>query len=162
MSWDNEYRVAYLNLYTLVNGHKNFIHSKTSGSFDDAVAVLTKAPHLTVEMVQKLYDRFREAVWRKGRLNLNLIVKYLPKADAGKLAAELSRDAKKGKAMLNEVFSAHRKEAIRLWKSNIEAVDHSKVPWITENPGGQGLLTGSRKPIATTPEAWYGALYAKE
>ena len=160
--WENEYRVAYLNLYTLVNGRKNFIHSKTAGSFDDAIDVLSKAPHLTVEMVQRLYDKFREAVWRKGRLNVNLIVKYLPKSDTGKLAFELARDAKKGKALLNEVFGAHRKEAIRLWKSNIEAVDHSKIPWITENPGGQGLLTGSRTPIATTPEAWYGTLYAKE
>ena len=50
--------------------------------------------------------------------------------------------------------------ATRLFDSYVRPLDHTKVPWITENPGRQGaLLTGSIEPIETTDAEWYGSLW---
>lgn len=154
---DSDFRLAYLNLHRLVSGRTDFLYVVDAPGFGSAVLALTSPPHLDIGMIQSLYDRFQETVWNGRQLNLLTLRRYLPAADVGAIAA--MADVPTMKSMIAAAFDRQRAEAIRLWNANIKSADHSAIPWITENPGKQGLLTGSRQPIDTTPAEWYGAAY---
>ena len=158
-AWDErDYRVAYLNLQRLVRGQKNFVYIAQGYGFETVFQVLTKPPHLTIGMIQSLYDRFRSTVWKNRRLNIGVFNNYLPEVDVSLIVQRYANGVPMSETV-NKFFDVQRTEAIRLWNTNIRDVDHTKIGWITENPGKQGLLTGSRTPIATTPAEWYGPLY---
>lgn len=159
---DNDYRIAYINLRRLVHGSTDFIYAAKGFSFEDINEVLTKMPHLTIDMVQRLYDTFqgvdggrRGSAWDGRRLNMTAMAGYCPLADIPELLTRAKTTSMT--EQIDAIFSAQRIEAIRLWNKNIRDANHAVIPWITENPGKQGPLTGSRSPIVASPEAWYGA-----
>lgn len=147
--------VAYKNLSALVNDSENIIYQVSGIGILTALDVLHKPPHLTLEMIQRLYDIFRKSVWDGASLNLRTIERYLPLVDVVMLIKgtwERSMDEE-----LDVWFAAQREAASRLWKRRIRDADHSKLPWVTENPGGQkSPLTGSLNPIMESAADWYG------
>lgn len=160
------FAVAYLNLWRLVNGDKNFVFTAKGRGFLTATDVLTKPPHLTIDMIHRAYDEFRKACWDGARLNVRTIERYLPTASLAELSrivfegASADSTDKKMQAQLTAAFAIQRAEAVRLWQERIRDANHTALPWVTENPGGQaGPLTGSLNPIFEDPRAWYGDKY---
>ena len=153
---------AHANLYRLVRGRTDFIYSAAGWDFGAAREVLSKPPHLTLAMIQNLYDRYRRQALRAGCLNTKVIRQFLPMTSLRALMAKAWKadgqlDQKELHDALSEAFRSQREEAMRLWALRIRDADHRKLPWITENPGGQGSrLTGSLNPIAEEPADWYG------
>lgn len=148
---------AYMNLYRLVNGRTDFIYAAAGDGYAAADAVLTKPPHLTLEMMHATYNAFRKTCWDGARLNARTLERYVPATPVKDITAAVFAAGRPMDAVLDEAFTAQRAEATRLWKLHIQEADHSALPWVTENPGGQqGPLTGSRSPIVENPGDWYG------
>lgn len=151
------FSLAYMNLHRLVHGKVDFVYAAEGSGFLKALDVLAKPPHLTLRMVQRLYDQFREAAWVKGRLNTRTIERYLPSAPLADITKQVYQDGRDMAEVLDEAFATQRAEATRLWTERVRDGDHSVLPWVTENPGGQqGPLTGSLNPIMEDPREWYG------
>lgn len=155
------YSLAYLNLRRLVNsgGEKppHFIYSAESRGLAAARDVLTKAPHLTLSMIQRLYDGFRDACWDGAHLNTRTLKNYVPSVSLRTITQKVYVEGRAMEDVIDEAFATQRDEATRAWKSAIQDADHTILPWVTENPGGQhGPLTGSLNPILEDPAEWYG------
>jgi len=160
---ENCFARAYMNLYRLVNGRTDFIYAAEGLGYAVADAVLTKPPHLTLEMMQSLYDQFRGTCWDGARLNTRALERYVPVAPVKDIAAAVFAEGRPMGDVLDAAFAAQRAEATRLWKLRIQGADHSVLPWVTENPGGQqGPLTGSRNPVVENPADWYGEYLAQD
>ena len=154
------FSIAYMNLFRLVNGRADFIYTAEGHGFGVVLDALTKPPHLSLRMLQRLYDQFRGSVWDGRRLNTRMLQRYVPVCDLGGLVAVLEAGPDRLEAELDRSFTAQREAAIAAWKENIEGADHSALPWVTENPGGQDRpLTGSLNPIVAEPADWYGEYF---
>jgi len=151
------FSVAYMNLRSLVNGKKNFIYTSEGYGCLTSLDVLHKPPHLTLHMIQRLYDEFRLTVWRESRLNIRCLDNYVPVVPTVEIATDACKGDEAANAALDIAFKKQREEATHLWKKEIRDADHRILPWVTENPGGQkSPLTGSLNPIIEDPKMWYG------
>ncbi len=156
----NEFKTAFANLYRLLGGRKDFLHIVQDSPVIAVLDTFTKPPHLSVDIINSLYKRFRASVWKHGRLSVEVLRRYVPCADIKKVI-DCSANADKMRVELDRVFEEQKSLAIKAWVA-ITGSQVGAVPWITENPGKQGgLLTGSRTPVATTAEEWYGPCLAK-
>jgi hypothetical protein len=154
-----EYQAAYANLYRLLRGRKDFVHVIADEPLCAVVGVLSKPPHLTVDMINSLYDGIRSSAWERGRLNVRTLHRYVPEADLGALIALSLGPAPEMRQALDAAFDRQREKTIRAWTAIADG--EFSIPWITENPGKQGLLSGSRTPEPTTVAEWYGPFCAK-
>lgn len=175
------FSLAYINLYRLVNNKPDFIYWAGQRGYSSALNVLSKPPHLSLAMIHGLYHQFRESVWSSaGRLNHRTIQRYLPVVPIQDIFESVygattnmrnsaiqdvcdsvpAYDAanRTMSAVLADAFAKQLDDAVHLWHSHIGDMDHSVLPWVTENPGGQqSPLTGSFNPIMKNPVDWYGA-----
>ena len=161
-----KFTTARVNLYNLINGKENQLTYLLEGeTFDKVISLLEKGPHLTLEMVQNLYDTFRSVAWDGHRVNVNTLTRYVPVAPLGEALGRIAEAWPKENgadlcdAIWDEYFATQRSAAVELWARHVDGVDHAIIPWITENPGGQAALTGSLNPIITDPSEWYGEYY---
>jgi hypothetical protein len=154
-----EYKASYANLRRLLQGRRDFIYIVEDGApLSRVVDTFTKPPHLSSDMINYLYDRFRRATWVGGHLNVRCLHAYVPLADLGKLVQLAVGGPGPMQDELDRLFNAQKAAAIKAW-TELEGTT-SAVKWITENPGKQGgLLTGSRSPVVTTTAEWYGPHY---
>ena len=157
-----EYTIAYKNLAHLVNLERagdtsRFIYYAQGYGYSCIREVFTKGPHLTPKMIQDLYDQFRKTIWDGNNLNIGFIKRYLPEVPIREIAIKAFIDDDNIDDIISNAFATQRVAAVAAWNRDIRGIDHSILPWITENPGGQkSLLTGSLNPIIEKPAEWYG------
>jgi hypothetical protein len=153
------FALAYMNLRRLANGATSFIYSAKGPGFLTALDVLRKPPHLSLRMLQRLYDQFRESSWDGARLNVRTLARYAPAVPVREILEDVYVRGQEMGEVLDRAFAAQREVAVHLWNLHIRDADHAALPWVTENPGGQGALTGSLNPIIEDPGRWYGEYY---
>ena len=161
------FKIALLNLRTLVRRGTNLIHFEEGMGVRVVQNVFHKPPHLTVQMIQGLYDRFRISSWSEGRLKTRTLESYISVTNLGTIIREMfpinetgmprAKYEKHASEVINRIFTQQRKESVNAFKKYVETKDHSLIPWITKNPGTQ--LTGSINPIFDKPETWYGPMH---
>jgi hypothetical protein len=88
-------------------------------------------------------------------IKLAAVVKFLSAEDVLVLVNHVKADEFDEARAALELMKAR---LLATCKSNLEGVDHITIPWITDNPGGQGnpLLTGSFHPATMELGEWYG------
>jgi len=148
----NEYNSCHMNLFNLISGSDFFFY--TSRSIDiDHIEVLNKPPRMTKGQITNFYEEFKNKI-KKNNINVLLLKKYFPSENISNIVNKLLEDD--SSAYMNKLVEKHTKSAIaKLTK--LEKKDHSKINWLTQNPGTQ--LSGSFNPIIEDEDKWYGVFY---
>jgi hypothetical protein len=152
----DEYKLLYINLYSLLHGGiDRMYYYSNHPSYD----ILAKPPCLSVKSVQYFYERARNDLVKHDTFNHKLVTKYLTVSNlkdvlANTLLSSESIDTQN--AYLDELFKKQTDFVIKEIEL-IRAKDHSKIPWLTENPGTQ--LTSSFNPILEKAQEWYVQYY---
>lgn len=154
----DEYQLMYLNLYGLIHGanlEKMYYFSKYP-SFD----ILSKPPFLSVKSIMYFYETARKEIVSNGHFNFGLIKKYFTIVGVEEVLKNTILDPKgteeTRKAYLDSIFKQQAEAVIQSLNKVIEQ-DHTKIPWITENPGTQ--LTSSFNPIIENAAHFYGRYF---
>lgn len=154
----DEYQLMYLNLYGLIHGdglEKMYYFSKYP-SFD----ILSKPPFLSVKSIMYFYETARKEIVSNGHFNFGLIKKYFTIVGVEEVLKNTILDPKgteeTRKAYLDSIFKQQAEAVIQSLNKVIEQ-DHTKIPWITENPGTQ--LTSSFNPIIENASHFYGRYF---
>jgi hypothetical protein len=149
----NEYNSFRINLYNLVHDINYMYYTSTSLDIDN-IDILNKSPRISKGGIISFYELLRRKMSKKS-LDIQLIEKFITvKTTTEILKIIMAKDNKK----LDSIITKQIDEVL-LKLNKLDKKDHSKINWITKNPGKQ--LTGSFNPIIKNEKDWYGDYYNK-
>lgn len=146
----NEYNSFQMNLYNIVNDVDYFYYTST---LIDEIEILSKPPRLSKGSIVSFYEILRKEL-NHSKIDVGKLKRYLPCESASVIAKNMIENT-----IPNYLDSLiNRQIKIVLEKLEIlQKKDHTKIRWITENPGSQ--LCGSFNPIFKDEKDWYGSLF---
>lgn len=157
----DEYRLMYLNLYGLLHGGlERMYYFCNHPSYD----ILVKPPFLSAKSILYFYEKSRHDLLSDGAFNYKLVEKYITVASLEDIVkntilssiADKQERAQKVCEYLDILFK-NQADSVIVKLEALKELDHSKIPWITENPGTQ--LTSSFNPIIDNANIWYGSTF---
>jgi len=151
------YQSLKINIINLINDIDYFYY--VSSHIDaENIDILTKPPRINQGSIVTFYDTIRSKLSKKN-IDVNLIKKYITVEPINKIVIKMFDKNIDTKEYFDELIEKQKKFAIGKLKKLLEK-DHSKIPWLTKNPGTQ--LTSSFNPIIEDEIKWYGKRYYVE
>jgi len=148
----DEYKAFYLNLKNLVRNSQNFYYFSKRMNYD----ILKDPPYITRSRIIDFYDSLKKRIYDKSNFNAKIFCTYLSSDLLPLIVNKLFID--KDNSYLDELIQQQKLEILDRYDGLIK-IDHSKLSWITKNPGTQ--LTSSFNPIISNEVDWYGYYYTK-
>lgn len=146
----NEYNSFQMNLYNIVNDVDYFYY--TSSSIDE-IEILSKPPRLSKGSVVSFYEILRKDL-NHSKIDVGKLKRYLPCESASVIAKNMIENTIPN--YLNSLIDNQIKIVLEKLEK-LHSKDHTRVRWITENPGSQ--LCGSFNPIFKDEKDWYGPYF---
>ncbi len=146
----DEYKVFYLNLKNLVNNSDNYYYYSSRMNQD----ILVDPPYITSSRIIDFYDSIEKRIYNKSKFNAKIVTTYFSNELLPNILTEIF--VKKNYKYLKEIIQQQKQLILKRFHK-MNNLDHSKINWVTKNPGTQ--LTGSFNPIIADEKDWYGKYY---
>lgn len=155
MDLNNLYYQSFnINLSSLINGVDYYYY--VSSSYEkETLDIFNVPPRINKGMIISFYDSLKKKI-SKRKFDITSIKKYISVEKLEVIAKNMFKEGVNTKEYMNKLIDRQVEEAfVKL--DQLLAKDHSKIEWITKNPGTQ--LTGSFNPIIEDEHEWYGEYY---
>ena len=155
MSEIDEYTSINLNFFNLIKESDFYFYtsSSLSTSSDD---IFNRAPRINRGYITTAYENLGDKI-KKRTMNMFSLKTFFPTEKISSIMEKLFSDDKDINEFVDALIKRNTKRALKLF-SDLENKDHSKINWITQNPGTQ--LSGSFNPIMEDESKWYGNYYS--
>ncbi len=152
---DQPERVAYNNLHRLVNNSGQL--TALTPDCRKLVGIITALPHMSVKMINAIYDAQRKTAWQGGKLNLGMLRRYSPPGLSITKIIQAWEEDGDIESAVRELTGLSRGEALAKYTANRENVGVGSIHWRMENPCGHPPpLTGAFNPHPRTSAEFYG------
>ena len=150
------YQSFTINIVNLLNGIDHFYYV-SSHVDENTTDILANPPRINKGSIVTFYDNLREKLSKKN-IDVNLIKRFITVEPVETVISKMFDKNINTKTYFDELME--RQKSLADQKLNVMLKqDHSKIQWITENPGTQ--LTSSFNPIIEQESLWYGNRYYK-
>jgi len=150
----DEYQAFYCNLYNLIHDRDFFFYISNVANLE----ILEKGPHMSWRNIQNFYDNLKTKLYTSDRLLIGTINRYFTVRNIAQISDDLFIQRHDQSKYINDLIE-DQKNFAKQKMDLLMAKDHSKIPWIVDNPGTQ--LTSAFNPIIEDAEKWYLQYYTK-
>ena len=150
------YHSLNINIINLIKDVDYFYYVSSNITMDN-IDILSKPPVLNKGTITTFYDKIRKKL-NKKKIDVNLLNQYFTVETTKNIVGSIFNKKIDTKQYLDDLVERQRNYAIKKLKKLLNQ-DHSKIKWITDNPGTQ--LTSSFNPIIEDENNWYGKTYYK-
>jgi hypothetical protein len=155
-SEDCKYSLLHRNLYIfLKSGPESLIYISSSLTNK----ILDCQPYLTSASVLGQYQHFQKHMFiNNKKVDLKVLRDFFPLYATSELVELLIKNMEndKSKEIIKKICDAQAQHTIDEYQKWLSNPGNNKIPWITENPTTQGVLTASLHFLPTTNQEFYG------